>query len=153
MAKTGMVVSVDEKRMIVRFQRTDACGKCGMCQMGNEADALCTVEGCFDAAVGDEASVEMAEGRVAGASLLAYGVPLAGLIAGLLLGEPLHAALRATWSADWTAAAGAVLGTALAFGVMRLFDPLLGKKRAFTPRVLHIEHREHSKGATDNGKR
>ncbi|MBQ7887985.1 MAG: SoxR reducing system RseC family protein, partial [Clostridia bacterium] len=74
------------------------------------------------AEVGEEIVVEMDESHVMAASATAYMIPFAGFMLGLLIGyamklsEPLMALC-------------AVAGTAAAYVVMRVLDPILSKGR------------------------
>lgn len=74
----------------VRVQRSGGCGRCheeGGC--GNTADSRCdefVVLSEFDVKLGDKVRIVVPEGAALRAALLAYGLPLAGLLIGAALG-------------------------------------------------------------------
>ncbi|MBR4040550.1 MAG: SoxR reducing system RseC family protein [Clostridia bacterium] len=122
MTNKGIVKEVNGEMITVVFERHEACGDCHACHMGstNCAKHTITIRGKAD--VGDEIVVEMDESHVMAASATAYMIPFAGFMIGLLsayalqLSEPLMALV-------------AVAGTALAYVIMRILDPILSKGR------------------------
>lgn len=122
MERLGEVTKVDGKWLEITFCRPSDCEKCHACMGGDKVTTL-RLEG--KANVGDKALVEMPASTVTQASLIAYGLPLAGLIIGMLLGDkciPLENSLGAL--------IGALIGLAL---------PLIGllateKKRRSNPK-------------------
>lgn len=139
MAETGHILSVESDSIVIRFARTDACGKCGACSVGaNKSDALLTLSGTYDARPGDLAEVELSESKVIGASLLAYGVPLLGLLLGLFIGPAVQNWLSLPGGGDLFAGIGALSFTAIAWLAMRLVNPSLAKRAVFEPRIVRI---------------
>ena len=122
MTNKGIVKEVNGEMITVVFERHEACGDCHACHMGstNCAKHTITIKGKAD--VGDEIVVEMDESHVMAASATAYMIPFAGFMLGLLgayalgLSEPLMALC-------------AVAGTAAAYLIMRVLDPILSKGR------------------------
>jgi len=122
MTNKGIVKEVNGEMITVVFERHEACGDCHACHMGstNCEKHTITIKGKAD--VGDEIVVEMDESHVMAASAVAYLIPFAGFMIGLFgayalkLSEPLMALC-------------AVAGTALAYMVMRVLDPILSKGR------------------------
>ena len=122
MTNKGIVKEVKGEMITVVFERHEACGDCHACHMGstNCAKHTITIKGKAD--VGDEIVVEMDESHVMAASATAYMIPFAGFMIGLLgsyalkLSEPLMALC-------------AVAGTAVAYMIMRVLDPILSKGR------------------------
>ena len=122
MTNKGIVKEVNGEMITVVFERHEACGDCHACHMGSTDCAKHTITIRGKADVGDEIVVEMDESHVMAASATAYMIPFAGFMIGLLgayaldLSEPLMALC-------------AVAGTALAYLVMRVLDPILSKGR------------------------
>ena len=122
MTNKGIVKEVNGEMITVVFERHEACGDCHACHMGSTDCAKHTITIKGKADVGDEIVVEMDESHVMAASATAYMIPFAGFMIGLFgayaldLSEPVMALC-------------AVVGTALAYVVMRMLDPILSKGR------------------------
>lgn len=122
MINKGIVREVNGEMLTVEFERHEACGDCHACHLGSENCAKHTITIPGRADVGDEIVVEMDESHVMAASATAYMIPFAGFMIGLLgsyalkLSEPLMALC-------------AVAGTAAAYAIMRMLDPILSKGR------------------------
>ena len=122
MTNKVIVKEVNGEMITVVFERHEACGDCHACSMGSTNCAKHTITIRGKAEVGDEIVVEMDETHVMAASATAYMIPFAGFMIGLIggyalkLSEPLMALC-------------AVAGTAAAYVVMRILDPILSKGR------------------------
>ena len=122
MTNKGIVKEVNGEMLTVVFERHEACGDCHACHLGSTDCAKHTITIAGKAEVGDEIVVEMDESHVMAASATAYMIPFAGFMAGLLgsyalgLSEPVMALC-------------AVAGTAAAYLIMRMLDPILSKGR------------------------
>ena len=124
--KRRAVVAERDNRLVARVVRCEACASCRACAFGEKKEMdLALPEGKWQ--VGDEVEVELPEGGVSKASLLAYGLPLGGLILGLLVGMRL--------SGEAAGALGALLGTAAGFGLLRLLDGRIRRDVRFAPAV------------------
>ena len=86
MERTGEVTAVKGEWLEVTFCRPADCEKCNACGMGQKQTSL-MVRG--KARLGDRAVVSMPTSTVIQASLLAYALPLAGLLIGLFAGVAL----------------------------------------------------------------
>lgn len=86
MERTGEVTAVKGEWLEVTFCRPADCEKCNACGMGQKKASM-MVRG--KASLGDQAVVSMPNATVMRASLLAYVLPLIGLLAGLLAGAAL----------------------------------------------------------------
>ena len=86
MERTGEVTAVKGEWLEVTFCRPADCEKCNACGIGQKQTSL-MVRG--KASLGDQAVVSMPASTVAQASLLAYVLPLIGLLAGLFAGAAL----------------------------------------------------------------
>ena len=122
MTNKGIVKEVNGDVLTVEFERHEACGDCHACIHGSTDCAKHTITIRGPADVGDEIVVEMDESHVMAACATAYMIPFAGFMIGILgsyaagLSEPLMAL-------------SAVAVTAIAYGIMRVLDPVLSKGR------------------------
>ena len=133
MRQPGEITQVRDGMIQVTFCRPDACAKCNVCEGGKREHSI-WVRGA--GRVGDIAVVEMPNGMVFRASLLAYGIPLAGLIAGLMLGL-----LVSGWN-ETVGAIGAAFGLALGFLILRITERNRTGRDEWTPKVVDILERE-----------
>ena len=122
MTNKGIVKEVNGEMITVVFERHEACGDCHACHMGSTDCAKHTITIPGKADVGEEIVVEMDESHVMAASATAYMIPFAGFMAGLFGSYALGAS-------EPVMALCAVAGTAVAYLVMRVLDPILSKGR------------------------
>ena len=122
MTNKGIVKEVNGEMLTVVFERHEACGDCHACHLGSTNCAKHTINIKGKADVGDEIVVEMDESHIMAASATAYMIPFAGFMIGLLLGYVLKLS-------EPVMALCAVGGTAVAYLVMRVLDPILSKGR------------------------
>ncbi len=131
MEQTGEVIEVSQGLLTIRFCRPEACENCRACS-GEKHQATIQIPG--DAQVGDRVTVSMPEGQVAKASLLAYAMPLCGLLLGLFAGWVL--------GGDIPAILGAAAGLALSIFTLRLLDIRLRKDDRWTPKLVAVEKKQ-----------
>ena len=136
MRKTGTVISVQDDMIEVRFERPEACAKCGACGEGRKT--CTTLKLRAQAQVGDEVVVELPEGRVAQASLLAYTVPLVFFVAGLLAAAPVRSALGLTVPQDLLAVILGLLGLGLSLLILRAVEPRIRRRSGWRPQVVSV---------------
>ncbi len=122
MERTGEVTAVNGEWLEITFCRPADCEKCHAC-IGGPKTISVKVRG--KANPGDFAVVQMAVKTVTAATLLAYGLPLVGLMAGMFLGE---------WLLPAESSLGGILG-----GAVGLLLPIAGlllteKRRQKDPR-------------------
>lgn len=130
MERLGEVTRVDGKWLEITFCRPSDCEKCHACMGGDKMTTL-RLEG--TANVGDKALVELPDSTITQASLLAYGLPLIGLIAGMLLGDkliPLENSLDAL--------IGAVIGLALPLAWLLMSEKKRRTNPRWTPQIKRI---------------
>ena len=95
MERLGEVTAVDGKWLEITFCRPSDCEKCHAC-MGGDKTMTLRLQG--KANVGDKALVSMPDSTITHGALLAYALPLAGMLIGMLAGDallPLEDALGA----------------------------------------------------------
>lgn len=125
----GVVTQVHDGLATVRFQRNEMCAHCGACISVGEKELEMSVPNSLDAKVGDFVDVSLAPRRVVQASLLAYVVPLAGLILGVGLGS---------YFSDLMSLILGVAGCACAYLLLRLLEKRRNLRAAFQPHMMHI---------------
>lgn len=88
MIESGTIIRVTASHYTVRVETQPGCATCATkeaCGIGAGKSALFEVPRRREHAVGDRVRITIAPGRMAGAALLVYGLPLAGLIGGALI--------------------------------------------------------------------
>ena len=138
MLRTGRVVSARDGELEVCFERPEACAHCGACG-GQKEKTLVKLSG--DVPVGRWIDVDMPEGQVLKASLLAYVIPLVMLLAGLWLGSLLFAQ-EALW------AVAGIVCMLLSWFVLRLLDRRVRNRGPWQPRIVKV-HEEGAFSAPD----
>lgn len=128
MINKGIVTKVNGDMLTVIFERHEACGDCHACMHGSTSCAKHTVQIRGKAEVGDEVVVEMDDSRVMEASATAYLIPFAGMMLGLGAGYVLGG-MQSAVNPELVTAAGAIVGTAAAYLIMKLLDPVLSRGR------------------------
>ena len=133
--QTGRVIELREDNMaVVRFQRSDACGHCNACFTFGSTEADIEIDNICNAAVGDIVSIELHGGSMLKASVIAYGIPLIGLILGAVLGSRIG---------DIYAAVGGILLCGATFFILRGLNPRFAKMGEFKPRMIDIVGHEN----------
>ena len=136
MVNKGVVKEVLGEELLVVFERHEACGDCHACMHGSEDCAKHTIKIKGSAEVGDLVEVEMDDSHVVAATALAYMVPFAGFMLGLFGGWALSRVMT-TINGELVMAMCAVVGTALAYVVMRFLDPIFSKGR-WEQRIISV---------------
>ena len=131
MTKFGQVYEYNEetKMATVRFERPDACKKCGACGNGSQTGTITLKADCK---VGDWVRVELPEGRFLSATALIYVLPLFGLLLGLGLGWLLGN------GSDIAMLIGAIACVGLSVGALYFIDKRIAGKPEWTPRVTEV---------------
>ncbi len=132
MERLGEVTKVDGKWLEITFCRPSDCEKCHACMGGDKMTTL-RLEG--KANVGDKALVELPASTVTQASMIAYGLPLAGMLIGMLAGDqfiPLGNSLGAL--------IGAAVGLALPLTYLLITERKRRADPKWTPQIKRIIH-------------
>ena len=130
MDRLGEVTKVDGKWLEITFCRPSDCDKCHACMGGGKTTTL-RLQG--KANVGDSALVSMPESTITQASLLAYGIPLAGLIAGMFAGNAI-----CPDGNSLGALIGAVAGLGLALGGLMITERVRRANPKWSPQIKRI---------------
>lgn len=137
MNRVGRVVERGSGSISVCFERPEACEHCGQCT-GQKEHTLVTVRG--DAPLGSMVEVAMPEGRVLGASVLAYVLPLLLLLAGIGLGSLFS-------DREWVCALTGLAAMGCAWFVLRTVEKRMRKKNVGQPELVAVR----SEGELSNG--
>ena len=132
MLRTGKVVAAHGGELEVCFERPEACAHCGACG-GQKEETLVKIPG--DVPVGRWIDVDMPEGQVLKASLLAYVIPLLMLLLGLALGELLFQ------TETWAALLG-ILCMGASWFVLRLIDRRMRARAGWHPQIVAVHPEE-----------
>ena len=132
-AHSGTVVALEDGMAVVRFERSSMCAHCGACLTAGEHEMEIRVPNDAGAAVGDRVRVELRGGQVAGASVIAYLVPLAALLLGVIAGSLVS---------DIAAVVGGLACCAGAYLVLRLLDRRFRRRQTFQPRMTLLTSEE-----------
>jgi len=143
MTNKGIVTEVSGNELTIVFERHEACGDCHACMHGSTDCAKHTVKLRGRAQVGDQVVVEMDDSQVMAASAAAYLIPFAGLAAGLGLGWLLSGKIAGI-NGELIMAALGIVGTAVAYVVMRALDPRISKGR-WEPRIVSVTRPQDNK--------
>lgn len=122
MDRLGEVTRVDGKWLEVTFCRPSDCDKCHACMGGSKTTTL-RLEG--KAKVGDKALVSMPESTITQASLIAYGIPLAGLMIGMFAGNAIYPSENSL---------GAIIGALAGLGLPLIILMATEKRRRLNPK-------------------
>ncbi len=131
MVRTGKVVGISGKAIEVCFERPEMCAQCGACMGHKPHEETVRIEG--SAEIGDTVAVEMPDAKIVKVSLIAYIIPLIGLMIGLLIGQVLL-------KSDLWAALTGLLGLGTGILVTRMLDKRLGAQKAWQPKLLAVHH-------------
>lgn len=129
----GEVVAIEGENARLRFERGKMCSRCGACLAIGAKEMEMSLPNTLDAAVGDNVSVQLQGKQMAGASLIAYGIPLLLLLLGIWLGSS---------HSDLAAVLCGLGGCAISFIVLRLIDRRLKRRNALQPKMCAILPRE-----------
>lgn len=120
-------VVLKDGRLVAELTRTEACASCGACRHGKEEVLTVDLpEGDF--IEGEMVELTLEDGRVTQASLIAYGIPLLGLIAGIFLGG--------IFGGDGMRLLMGLLLTALSYLAVRLIGGRMENSGNYRPKAL-----------------
>ncbi|MBQ8072212.1 MAG: SoxR reducing system RseC family protein [Clostridia bacterium] len=129
MRQPGEITEIRGGMMEVTFCRPEACAACNACEGGKREHKI-WIRG--EGRVGDIAIVDMPDRMVVRASVIAYGLPLAGLLGGMILGHLLSGGADA-----WTMA-GAAIGLGASLIALKGTEKRRAGRAEWSPRVVDI---------------
>lgn len=113
MKRTATVVSV-KGTLMAEIVRSEACGDCRACDFGRKEKMHYTLpDGNYK--VGDEVDLEIADSSLPRATLIAYGIPLIGVILGLTVGSLFT-------GAEWARSIAGVIGLFAGLAALKLSE-------------------------------
>lgn len=142
---TGVVIATDGRRAEVSTWRVGACagcseaGACGITEI-ERCEEIVTVRNAVGAGPGDLVELDLPGDAALRLSLLVWLVPAAGLVLGALAG----AWLGARWpgaDGDLATLLGALVGTVLAWVLLRRIDRTAGDDPRLTPFITRVRER------------
>ena len=152
MRESGIITEIEEHTMMVEFERSSMCEKCGACERAHNAMRM-EVERIGNASLGDRVEVDLPERTVVRAALVAYGIPLALLLAGLAAGSALPGRLGLPGNPDLYALALGLLLAAGAFLALHLSERRRRSSGRYAPKVVQIERLCQQCGASRENNR
>ncbi len=136
MINKGIVTETNAGMLTIAFDRPEACGDCHNCMRGSEDCKKHLIRVAGDAHVGDVVTVELDDSHVVIASAIAYLVPLTGFLLGLAAGYFLQNVIPI--NGELLMSATAVIGTGIAYLIMKIIDPYFSKGR-WEPQIISVE--------------
>ena len=130
MERTGEVTAVRGEWLEVTFCRPADCEKCNACGMGQKQTSM-MVRG--RAGLGDKAIVSMPTSTVMQASLLAYVLPLVGLLIGLFGGVALFPQAE-----NAAGLIGALVGLAIPLTCVLLTEKRRRQSDRWQPKLIEV---------------
>ena len=128
MLRSGKVVAAENGVLEVCFERPEACAHCGQCG-GQKAETFVKIPGSVP--VGRWIDVDMPEGQVLKASMLAYVMPLLMLLGGLALGSVMFEK-EIFWALNGVVCMG------VSWLILRLIEKRMKQKSVWQPRVVNV---------------
>ena len=132
MKQTATVV-YENGRLMAEVLRPEACASCRACDFGKKQCVLVDLEDQESYRAGEQIVLEIQDGNVSKASLLAYGIPLAFLLIGLWVAHALESIIS-QHTELWQALI-VLGGTAVGCLMLKLLDPWIKKKGRFSPKA------------------
>ncbi len=130
MDRLGQVTRVDGEWIEVTFCRPSDCEKCHAC-MGGPHETTIRLKG--DAQVGNMAQVSMPDSMITKAGVLAYALPLAGLLVGMTAGNAIYPSEQSI---------GAIIGAVVGILIPAVWLFVTDKKRQqdpkWTPQLVRV---------------
>ena len=128
MIRTGRVITIENNRPMVCFDRLDACEKCGACY-NNKKQTLVRVLG--QAEIGNIVDVALPDNRILTLSVIMYVIPLLGLILGLLIGN-------AVLGTEVKTLLAGLAGMAVFFIAVKAIDKWLQNQPKWQPHIISV---------------
>lgn len=130
MKRTATVVSV-KGTLMAETVRSEACGDCRACDFGRKEKMHYTLpEG--DYKVGDKVELEIADASLPRAALVAYGIPLIGVIIGLTVGSLFT-------GAEWARSITGVVGLFAGIAALKLTEKKRLQKEKYACRIANAK--------------
>ncbi len=137
MNEQGEIVALQDRNAVIMVHRSDMCGKCGACEMGEQAgEMFLTIPNRLHGEVGDFVQLELASGQVLKASAIAYLFPLCALILGVAAG--IFLGPRYGLNTELAASILGLVFAGISFLVIRGMEPQFKKLQHFSPQMVSV---------------
>jgi len=143
MREKGEVVSFVDGTARVRFERSDACARCGLCRAGFGTEPLLEVETEKPLSVGDKVTVEIKGPGFLRASILVFLIPLIFFLVGTLAGRAL--AINLSLKGNTVDLVGLAVGASVlgaVFAVLRIYENRLRKTKSFEVKIVEVQRKD-----------
>jgi sigma-E factor negative regulatory protein RseC len=140
MREQGKVVSFADGTARIKFERNEACARCGLCRVGLGTEPLLEVETEKPLSPGDKVTVEIKGPGLLGASILVFLVPLIFFLIGALVGRML--AVRLSLQGKMVDVMGLVVGASVlgvVFALLRVYERRIRKKKSFEVKIVEVQ--------------
>lgn len=128
--KQQATIVFENGRTMAEVMRPEACQACHACKFGQQQRVLTELPD-GDYKEGELIELNLPDGNVGKASMLAYGIPLVMMLAGLWIGSLIG-------ETDLAMVLGALLMTALGVLILKLLEPSLRRSGVFRPQACPI---------------
>ncbi len=85
----GIVVEAQNNKISVRFSTSEACKKCGACDVGSGQPVMSDIDNTVNATVGDTVFIQNNDNSMLKAASIIYLIPVAAIIGGYFIGSVL----------------------------------------------------------------
>lgn len=87
MAEVGEVIGLEDKKLVIKLHRTEACAKCRACTAGfDDKEMLIKAQNLCDAKIGDCVEIALDSADFYKATLIMYGIPFVMFMLGIFGG-------------------------------------------------------------------
>jgi sigma-E factor negative regulatory protein RseC len=144
MDQIGRIIRVVGPVATVELERSSACERCGICDLGETKILHIDVDNTLEAKEGERVLIAVGERTVLKASAILYLIPLLALVGGIGLAYLLNTLVELPGSADWWGLGLGLTLFFLAYVVIRLREPALRTNPGYAPRMVRLagEHEE-----------
>ncbi|MFU0801141.1 MAG: SoxR reducing system RseC family protein [Xylanivirga thermophila] len=150
MKELGRIVDIEGSYAIVSVKRSEACSKCGACEMGTtDKETRLKIQNDLKGTVGDMVEIELPAQQFLKASAILYLIPLVALLIGVFSGYAIGNNLGI--NGELTGAILGIILTAVTYLVIKMMDPVFRKTNKFLPQMVGIVSSK-KKGDRKNGK-
>lgn len=137
LGEIGEVIGIENGRLVVKMQRTEACAKCRACTAGlKKEDMIIQAENMCGAGVGNKVDVVLDNADFMRATLIMYGIPFAAFMLGVFAGYYGSLRLGTGYNELWGIALGTVL-VVISYGIIHTQEDRF-KKNNYVPKAVKV---------------
>ncbi len=138
----GTVIDVQNNYAILEIMQQDACASCAAheaCAVLGGGKKQISVINSLNAKRGDGVEICISDRGSLISALIVYALPILLLLAGMVCGSVFFQ--NGVFSSDGAMAVGGISGILIAFGFIKLINPIIKKMNIFRPKMLRIIHK------------